>query len=236
MKKQTSSRNSEANPCQFVDMKDVLEPCAKGSAKLERFTMTEGMSLLTARKAQQSGWEGDFCPPGDYVSNHPTLYHYTIGDRAKSILQDGMIKTTSAFIEKRERPATWLSSNRDWEETANKTVGRSDGTMVFGDKDLTRKYGGGLYRFRVRQEGIEVHDWASWKRHSRVSEQIATGLERAAVRSGADPSEHFTVFGPIGSEHWEAIEYWTGSKWQELDREDIVEIFGSTFEQNEYVA
>ena len=159
------------------------------------------------------------------ADNRPPLYHYTIGDRTESILKCGHIRTATAFIGKDERPATWLSSNEVWEESANKMVMKPDGSLWDCDKEATRKTGGGLFRFRVNQESLDIHDWESWKRVSNVFGPIAQGLEVVAEESGSSTSEYFCVFGHIGHEHWEAIEYWDGSVWQELEIEDIEIIF-----------
>lgn len=159
------------------------------------------------------------------ADNRPPLYHYTIGDRTESILECGYIDMATAFIEKNERPAAWLSSHPDWDETANKMLLKPDGTLASCDKEDTRKIGGGLFRFRISRGELEIHDWQGYRRLSGVSDLIAVSQEIVTREKGMDTSEHYCVFGHIGHEHWEAIEYWDGSVWQELEIEDIEIIF-----------
>jgi len=48
------------------------------------------------------------------------VYHYTTGQKLRSIINSGAIKPTTAKIEPNEKPVAWFSTSPQWEPTATK--------------------------------------------------------------------------------------------------------------------
>lgn len=78
------------------------------------------------------------------------LWHYTIGQRIDSIIEDGMIKLATAFVPQNERPVVWCSFSPKWEETANKTYVKL-GREYFPDTTEMERIGGGCSESRFAQ-------------------------------------------------------------------------------------
>lgn len=157
-------------------------------------------------------------PTGPVVPATRPIWHYTTGARFGRILCDGVIKPATAYVAKGETPAVWFSMNQDWEQTANKSIGCSDGTVRRGDRADTESVGGGLVRIAVAPE-TAPHDWTAYRRLSGIPPHHADGLEAVARADGADPADWRASFLSVPRAKWLAVEVWMGYGWDAISLE-----------------
>ena len=46
-------------------------------------------------------------------------YHYTKGCHLAKIVDEGIIRTSKTLVEKKEKPAVWLTTSPEWEPACN---------------------------------------------------------------------------------------------------------------------
>ena len=85
----------------------------------------------------------------------------------RSILAEETLRVATAFVSPGERPAVWLTTSEDWEETCNKMVqNKETGEIVPLDRDQTASLGEGLFR-------VDLSGYASLHRSTpRVRERL----------------------------------------------------------------
>lgn len=135
------------------------------------------------------------------------LWHYTVGRYFESILADGYIKPTTAYITPGERPAVWFSLNQDWEQTANKLWLNNDGTVRALTRDETRSMGGGLVRFGVSPRTAPFN-WRQFVTKSRIDRRVARAVVDVAHKQGSDPAQWRVSFDPVPRKLWLAVDVW----------------------------
>jgi hypothetical protein len=132
-------------------------------------------------------------------------FHYTTGHNLLGILESGIIRPSTAFVERTERPCVWFSCRDTWEPVANKAWRNPDGTSVDLGKEGTRVRGGGLHRIGVAAE-VAPHDWNAYLHLSGVKTRTAHSLIRAASARGSLFSDWRVTFDPVPSSQWSSIE------------------------------
>ena len=115
-------------------------------------------------------------------------WHYTMGIKLRSIMEDGVIKPATARVPQGEKPVVWFSTNQEWEPTANKSWQNSDGQIMIGDKDKTAELGLGLVRIGVEPD-TAPYDWHTIKKASGMSGKMANGLYRVGIDCGSRPGD-----------------------------------------------
>ena len=155
------------------------------------------------------------------------FFHYTSPTYLPAIIKAGYIKFATAGIDKKEKPAVWLSTNPVWEHTATK-IGMINGIPTQMTMEQQYKLVG-LARIEVQR----LDDFVSWKkfRHvSGVTEQSFLFMERLGKVKGAKPEEWWAYFKPIENAHWLRIEIWNGNEWMSAD--NIIEGIKNLFVLN----
>jgi hypothetical protein len=150
-------------------------------------------------------------------------WHYTYGLKIPLIMASGVLKTTSIYIEKNEKPALWFSTNQFWENTANPGFREDDGTIRDMSVEETAIRGSGLYRFGVKTEDAP-YSWIDFKKISGASTKMINGLAKAADRVGSNPYEWFVRFEPLPIEQCIHIQFHDGEKWIVVTREQLSSI------------
>jgi hypothetical protein len=135
----------------------------------------------------------------------PLLWHYTVGQWLRLILRDGLIRPATAFLPPDEKPVVWFSRNPDWEPTANKIRGNSDGSVVCLDMHGTAELGEGLARIGVAPQ-VAPYNWHQLKKLAGTKSAMARALEEAAIRQGSSPRDWYGTFDPVPREKWLSIE------------------------------
>ena len=142
-----------------------------------------------------------------------TAWHYTTGQKAKLILEIGELKPTGAFIDSKEKPILWFSTNEHWEQTANKMTILPNGILRPLTMQGTRDMGGGLFRFGMPSD--QLIRWPRLARAANMKRKIQWALEEAGLRAGADFREWCGLLEPvsIAALTWEEM---TDSGWVEV--------------------
>ena len=155
------------------------------------------------------------------------FFHYTSPSYLPAILRAGFIKLATAGIDKKEKPAVWLSTNTIWEHTATK-IGVINGvpTQMTKEQQFAMV---GLARIEVpRLEGFV--SWKKFRHVSGITNQSYSFMENLGKRKGANPDEWWAYFKPIEKSQWLNIEKWNGSEW--VSAENIVEGIKNLFDVN----
>lgn len=142
-------------------------------------------------------------------------WHYTVGVRFKSIVEDGVILPATAGVPDGERPAVWFSVREPWEPTANKLMRRPNGDLVVLDREETAEAGGGLVRIGVARSAAPV-SWREYLRTSGITKKMAEGLAASARRQGSNPALWFVSYHAVPRDLWRAVQVWHEGEWVEV--------------------
>jgi hypothetical protein len=144
------------------------------------------------------------------------FYHYTTSNALVSIIESGLIKTTSAGVGYAVRPAAWFSTNPIWENTVRKKIiiketGRE--TPLLTRAGLL-KNGVSPVRIEVDPKKARLKPYSIYKKKANDSAALLKGLEKMARKWGANPAEWFFTFHDVSLHRcgW-AVESWTESGW-----------------------
>jgi hypothetical protein len=145
------------------------------------------------------------------------IWHYTVGVHLPGIMRSGEIRCATAFVPESEKPLVWFSTNPLWEETANKMYKDILGTLHEGNKETTAKIGEGLIRIEVSPDAAP-YSWKDFKKKKMWTKKIIKGLEKAALKVGANPSQWRMSYYPVPKEKWIAVERWNPEKqtWEDF--------------------
>lgn len=141
-------------------------------------------------------------------------WHYTTGEKFRSIDGSGFLRPATAGITRKERPIVWFSLNQEWEPTANKMWQCPDGTVIGLDKEGTRKLGGGLVRLGLRAE--RTIRWPLLAKIAKIPPTTKVGLERAAMEEGSNPSDWCGVLHRIPLREL-TVEVLDSEKWVRIE-------------------
>jgi hypothetical protein len=140
-----------------------------------------------------------------------TAWHYTTQSCLVSILHDRIIRPATRGGQPNERPVTWFSLSERWEETANTSRLRPDGTIKLCSRLETQVIGGGLCRIGV--DAGSLCDWNSYA-NSGVDQNHVKDLLSKALAVGSDPERDWLVsFRPVPLEMTTAIGWQRGGEW-----------------------
>lgn len=151
------------------------------------------------------------------------LWHYTTWQCFENIVDDGVIRPTTAWIADEERPIVWFSSNQEWEPTSTKIYVPHDGEARRLSKEELRVRGNGLVRFGVNRRTARL-DWTAMKRLSGMSRDTARELKVIGRRLGSKPEWWFGSFDPVPRSEWVAIDVLDEGRWVRVFRDgELVE-------------
>jgi hypothetical protein len=163
-------------------------------------------------------------------------YHYTKACHLPSILKDGIIKTSKNFLDRNEKPATWLTKSPEWDVACNigKVLNADDfisGHYYSTDQiDLVpvnneyMKNKIGMCRILV-SEDLQTISWAKFRYVSGISESSYTLLDRHCRNIGSPVEQWLCTFRNIPSKYWEGIEMFVDDQWVKWDEKISIEKF-----------
>ena len=143
------------------------------------------------------------------------VWHYTVSERhCRGILSSKVVNTSTAFLEKDERPAVWFTQDPVWERTA------SVGPYWFFDGPveliLGRMVADGLPVMRIGVlETTAPIKWIDFKKVSGISPLMARQLEKTAHQRGSNPWLWRCSLQPVPSEKWISVQTYSGGDWIE---------------------
>jgi hypothetical protein len=153
---------------------------------------------------------------------HSLIYHYTVGAHYDRILAAGLLKPSTAYVCKSERPVVWFTRSDKWDSTANKAYGCEIGGQrahVGLDENWTHRCFGGLVRMAI-DATVAPHDWRAFKRLGGINPRTAKGLYSTALQNGVQPSNWRVSFEPVALSNCIDVDFWNGAHWQE-ERVDV---------------
>lgn len=164
-----------------------------------------------------------------------SIYHYTFGCHLPSIVKEGMIRT-SKFVEKKEKPAVWLTKSPVWDSSCNacKIVNQHElvaGQVYlandldfysFSDENMRKEVG--MCRI-VISDNLPTINWAKFKHVSGIQERSYSVLDEIAREKGSPVAQWLCTFNPVHRRYWEAIEMFVDDQWVRWDEKFPIEDF-----------
>lgn len=165
-----------------------------------------------------------------------SYYHYTKGCHLSNIVKDGIIKTTSAGCEKKEKPAAWLTKSPEWEVACNigiltnaheleigKVYSSDEVESITVNNDYMKKEIG-MCRILI-SETLPVISFAKFKYVSKISEFSYNALDSYSRSIGSPTGKWLCTFNPIPKKYWEAIEIFVDDQWVRWDENMPIQEF-----------
>ena len=157
-----------------------------------------------------------------------SYYHYTKGCHLPTIVKEGIIRTTNAGCEKREKPAAWLTKSPEWESACNigkisnyeefevgKVYSSEEVDWITVNNDFMKKEIG-MCRI-VISETLPTISWAKFKYVSNISEAGYNGFDHYCRGKGFPVDKWLCTFNPIPKKYWESVEMLVGNEWVKWD-------------------
>lgn len=114
-------------------------------------------------------------------------WHYTTGQKFLAIVESGYLKPTNIDVKPPEKPILWFSLNQKWENTANKAILEASGEIKRLSMMDTYKLGGGLVRFGIEPNMLNLGD--ELRRKASMSASLWRALWKEGLKQNAKPSE-----------------------------------------------
>jgi hypothetical protein len=157
-----------------------------------------------------------------------TYFHYTKGCHLPSIVKCDIINTSDVLLDKKEKPAVWLTKSPVWESACNigqrvSTEKLATGTIYSSDEvesvtvsDDYMKKEIGMCRILI-SESLPVVSWADFKHVSGISEFMYNAIDSHSRSIDCPVEEWICSFNPIPKKYWEGIEMFVDDQWVRWD-------------------
>lgn len=165
-----------------------------------------------------------------------SYYHYTKGCHLAKIVNEGIIRTSKTLIEKKEKPAVWLTKSPEWEQACNvghvvtanelvsgQTYSSDEIEMVTCNDDYMKKEMG-MCRILI-SENISTISWAKFKHVSGISADVYHALDRISRNEGSPVNQWYCLFNGIPRRYWEGVEMFVDDQWIRWDEKISIEEF-----------
>lgn len=165
-----------------------------------------------------------------------SYYHYTKGCHLAKIVNEGIITTSKNLIEKKEKPAAWLTKSPEWEIACNigilvnkkglhvgKVYSSNEVDTVSASDDYMKKEIG-MCRILVN-ESLPVISWAKFKHVSGISLSTFNALDSFSRGEGSPVDKWICTFSGIPKKYWEAIEMYVDDQWVRWDEKMPIQEF-----------
>jgi len=149
-------------------------------------------------------------------------WHYTFFNNFQKIIESKEIRQSTILTSDKEKPAVWLSSNPEWEETVRKALKKPDEDNGRMTEPLSRdelfKRGFPAVRIEIDPRLVILHSWEEFKKVGGLSKKMANGLEKVGKSWGANPDEWWASFDVIPvTSCLLPIEIWSGKEWVDIE-------------------
>ncbi len=144
------------------------------------------------------------------------IYHYTTFGHLEKIIESGFLKVSPWEKENKiKRPALWLSTNADWENSATK--GFKDNTT--GEcRSLTFEEQSNIFGC-IRIMLPFSNTFCNWKKFKCISEEsieLCNQLEIIGKEQGSNPEDWYVSFEDVPTSKILGIDYWDRNKWEDI--------------------
>ncbi len=138
------------------------------------------------------------------------IWHYTRLARLEEIIKSGVIRLTTAGIDKKEQATAWFSTNPDFEPTITSGEG----------KDELYQLGEGPARIEVVPD-LPFRTWKEHKKKSGIDKLWAEAIELISLNMGANLDEWLVLYEPVSEKYWVSSEIWNGDSWVPFDKDEL---------------
>ena len=156
-------------------------------------------------------------PPHTGPDPAGNIYHYTTGQKLRSIINSECIKPTTAKIEPHEKPVAWFSTSPQLEPTATKVaIPGKQGQL------LTAKAQSGLVRITVPGT-CAPYLFPQLPLIAGTSPQACIGLLLAGLELGSEPNTWRFTLTPVPTALFREIEFYdfTSNAWLAVDLAEL---------------
>lgn len=156
-------------------------------------------------------------PPSFTGPDPPVVFHYTTGNKLRSIINSGAIKPSTAHVPAHEKAVAWFSTSPQWEPTATKCpVAGKSGQLI------TAKAQNGLVRITV-PGSCAPYGIQQLPKIAGTSLQTYTGLLLAGLELGGDPGVWRFTPNPVPTALFREVEFYdfANDKWLAIDLAEL---------------
>ena len=158
-------------------------------------------------------------PPGqpDNAPEPSFAWHYTTGDKLRSIINSGHITPTTAKVPPHEKPVAWFSNSPQWEPTATKVpIPGKLGQLATAHAQQ------GLVRIQVPASAAP-HRIQDLPRLAGTSPDDWLGLVLAGLELGADPTTWRFSLVPVPISLFSVVEFldFSTDRWHAVDLAEL---------------
>lgn len=147
------------------------------------------------------------------AGNNVLAWHYTTGEKFKTIAAAGLLVPTAIGVRPPERPVLWFSLDQQFEPTARKAT-IEGGTLRVLSIDETKRRGGGLVRFGMTPHRLYMGEKLRTRAH--ISRALWASLCSAAVAQNGDPSLWAGCIQPVPIEGLTIDVMNDGGQWERV--------------------
>jgi hypothetical protein len=146
-----------------------------------------------------------------------TLFHYTTGQKLRSIINSGAIKPTTAKIEPNEKPVAWFSTQDQWEPTATKVPIQGTAGQI-----ATAKSQSGLVRITVPGT-CAPYVFPQLPLIAGTKPSVFIGLLLAGLELGSDPGSWRFTPTPVPTALFREVEFFdfASNTWLAIDLAEL---------------
>ena len=165
-----------------------------------------------------------------------SYYHFTKGCHLAKIVNEGIIKTSKNHLDKKEKPAAWLTKSSEWDVACNIGIVKNIkelaiGQVYFSDEvdietannDYMRKEIG-MCRILIN-ENLPVISWAKFKYVSGITLSSYYAIDEYSRKKGSPVGKWICTFSGIPRKYWEGIEMYVDDQWVTWDESMPIEEF-----------
>lgn len=165
-----------------------------------------------------------------------SYYHYTKGCHLAKIVNEGLIRTSKNFLDKKEKPAAWLTRSQEWDVACNVGIVTNMSELKTGEiyssdevdivtttiEYMKREIG--MCRI-VISESLPVISWAKFKHVSGIAEQIYYAIDSYSRKKGSPVNQWLCTFSGVPRKYWEGIEMFVDDQWVRWDEKMPIQEF-----------
>jgi hypothetical protein len=146
-----------------------------------------------------------------------TLFHYTTGQKLRSIINSGHIRPTTARIETHENPVAWFSTQDQWEPTATKVP-----IPGMAGQIATAQAQGGLVRITVPGT-CAPYIFPQLPLIAGTKPSVFIGLLLAGLELGSDPGTWRFTPTPVPTALFREVEFYdfANDTWLTVDLAEL---------------
>jgi hypothetical protein len=165
-----------------------------------------------------------------------SIYHYTNGCHLAKIVNEGLIRTSKKFLDKKQKPAAWLTKSPEWDVACNVGIVKDTKKLAVEqdyffdeveikivDNDYMKKEIG-MCRILIN-ESLPVVSWAKFRYVSGIEWNSYYVIDECSKNSGSPVDKWICTFSGIPRKYWEAIEMFVDDQWVRWDEKLPIQEF-----------